>query len=144
MCGTPCREVSYKPRLSATSVAGAAWEQAVGDMYEAHSSARALPPRFQFNHSIINSSLVILAVLYGEGDFSRTIGLEVAGGRDTDCTGATAGSLMGLSLGGTGIPEKWTAALNDIYRSDLADCHELRLSDLTARTVVLAGRFGRR
>lgn len=120
----------------------ASWEAAVDEMYRRYGYDDLLPPSMTFNHALINSALVVLAVLYGEGDFSATVGLAVSGGRDTDCTGATAGSLMGCALGRCGIPELWIAPLNDLYRSDLAGCHELRISQLIARTEAQAMNWG--
>ena len=118
-----------------------AWEHAVDEMYERYSLS--LPERLRFNHSLINSALVILGILYGDGDFSRTIGLTVSGGRDTDCTGAAAGSLMGAAYGQGKIPESWYQCLNDTYRSVMKGCHEMAFSDLIARTEVVARRLGR-
>ena len=97
----------------------------------------------EFPHSQINSALVILGILFGDGDFSRTIGLTVSGGRDTDCTGAAAGSLMGAAYGQGKIPESWYQCLNDTYRSVMKGCHEMAFSDLIARTEVVARRLGR-
>lgn len=102
-----------------------------------------LPPKQVFNHSVINSGIVILGVLYGGGDFSKTIALTVAGAYDTDCTGATAGSLLGAAGGAAALPPQWIAPLNDRYRSVLLGCHELRFSDLARRTQVLAEAMGR-
>lgn len=54
-----------------------------------------------------NIGLIAVALLYGEGDFGKTICIAVNCGEDTDCTAATAGSLLGILLGIDGIPEKW-------------------------------------
>jgi hypothetical protein len=119
------------------------WEEAIGSMYATHSSASVLPTRFHFNHAIINSAITMLAVLYGDGDFSRTIGLAVAAGRDTDCNGATAGSVLGLALGASGIPSHWLEPLHDTYRSDIVGCHDIRFSAIIERTHRLARDMGR-
>jgi len=119
------------------------WEAAVDEMYHRYGYDDLLPQNMTFNHALINSAITLLAVLFGDGDFSTTVGLAVAGGRDTDCNGATAGSLLGCALGRNRIPEHWIAPLNDRYRSDLAGCHELRISQLAERTVRLAEKHGR-
>lgn len=54
-----------------------------------------------------NLAFAIIGLLYGRGDFGRTICLAVDCGDDTDCTGATAGAIMGILYGIEGIPEKW-------------------------------------
>ncbi len=87
----------------------------------------------KFNHSIPNAAIVLLGLLKGDGDFTRTIGITVMAGLDTDCTGATAGSVMGCALGTAGIPDYWTAPLNDTVRSDVKGMPEVRISEMAAR-----------
>jgi hypothetical protein len=119
------------------------WADAVDALYERYGYEDLLPKQMAFNHCLINGGLVLLGVLYGEGDFSRTIGLTVAGGRDTDCTGATAGSLMGAACGFRKLPPHWIRPLNDTYRSVMLGCHELSFSDIVRRTEEQARKFGR-
>jgi ADP-ribosylglycohydrolase len=60
-----------------------------------------------------NVAFVVLGWLYGDGDFGRSICAAVNCGDDTDCTGATLGSLLGI-LGGTkGIPDNWRKPVGD-------------------------------
>jgi ADP-ribosylglycohydrolase len=54
-----------------------------------------------------NIGILILGLLYGAGEFDRMITTTVNCGEDTDCTGATAGSIFGLMHGTSAIPEKW-------------------------------------
>ena len=62
------------------------------------------------------------------------------GGLDTDCNGATAGSVMGALLGAEAIPAKWTDCLADSLHSSLEGMNVNSISDLTSRTVAVAGR----
>ncbi|MCG0239451.1 MAG: ADP-ribosylglycohydrolase family protein, partial [Firmicutes bacterium] len=91
-------------------------------------------------HTINNLGLVLLALLYGEGDFTRTICLAVQGGWDTDCNGATAGSIFGAMHGTAAIPDRWIAPFADRVETGLFGFGEQRLSDLAARTAALARR----
>ena len=54
-----------------------------------------------------NIGLILLALVYGEGDFERSLLLAVNAGEDTDCTAATLGGLFGILRGEGGLPEKW-------------------------------------
>ena len=54
-----------------------------------------------------------LGLLYGEGDFGKAICLATNCGDDTDCTAGTAGAVMGIMLGYSGIPEKWVKPVGD-------------------------------
>lgn len=55
-----------------------------------------------------NIGLLVLALLYGEKDFSKTVCLAAACGEDADCTAATAGSILGILLEPEHIDLKWT------------------------------------
>lgn len=70
-------------------------------------------------HTISNAQVVALGLLWGEGDFSLSVCRAVEAGFDTDCNGATVGSVMGLILGPEGIPGKWTAPLGGRFDSSI-------------------------
>lgn len=91
-------------------------------------------------HTISNAQLVAIALLYGENDFSKTISLAVMPGFDTDCNGATAGSVWGVMNGVEAIPEHWSAPLNDRGLSHLLNYREFRISELATRMAELAGQ----
>jgi ADP-ribosylglycohydrolase len=59
-----------------------------------------------FTDAVMNMPFVVMALLLGEGDFSKTICLSVNCGRDTDCTTATVGAIMGI-ITPDNIDEKW-------------------------------------
>lgn len=60
-----------------------------------------------------NVAFVVIGLLYGEGDFKKSVIYAINCGDDTDCTGATAGAIMGIILGKSGIPQDWSAYLGD-------------------------------
>jgi ADP-ribosylglycohydrolase len=95
---------------------------------------------FSIVHTINNSAVVTAALLWGDGDFTRTIGLAVEGGWDTDCTGATTGSIFGAKFGAEALPARWVEPLGDRIRSAIAGFDNSRISDLVERTMVLARR----
>ncbi|WP_274029534.1 ADP-ribosylglycohydrolase family protein [Streptomyces sp. MMBL 11-1] len=65
-------------------------------------------------HVLPNAALLAAALTHADGAFTRSIGLAVSGGWDTDSNGATAGSLAGLLAGGPdALPEHWTAPLKN-------------------------------
>jgi ADP-ribosylglycohydrolase len=92
---------------------------------------------YSFVHTINNSAIVTTALLWGQGDFSRTIGLAVEGGWDTDCTGATTGSIFGATFGAKALPPHWVDPLSDRIRSAIAGFDNSRISDLVERTEAL-------
>ena len=58
-------------------------------------------------HALNNALFVIFGLHIGGRDFTKVIGETIAMGMDNDCTGATAGSLVGAVIGKTNIPEHW-------------------------------------
>lgn len=98
----------------------------------------------QFNHAIPNGAIVLLGLLLGRGDFTESLGITVMAGLDTDCTAATAGSILGCALGTAGIPPHWTEPFHDTLRSDVRGESRASLADLAARTARLALAHARR
>jgi len=89
-------------------------------------------------HTINNACLVLLGLLHAGGDFTQAISLAVMGGLDTDCNGATAGSVLGALLGAQALPGKWTAPLGDTLHSAIDGFNVNRISDLAQRSVEMA------
>ena len=63
-------------------------------------------------HTISNAMIVAAALLYGEGDFGKSICLAVGMAFDTDCNGATVGSVLGMRNTVDGIDEYWKKPIN--------------------------------
>ena len=63
-------------------------------------------------HTISNAMIVVAALLYGEGDFGRSICIAVESAFDTDCNGATVGSVLGMRGGIDCIDEYWRKPVN--------------------------------
>jgi ADP-ribosylglycohydrolase len=89
-------------------------------------------------HTINNACLVLMGLLHSGGDFTQAISIAVMGGLDTDCNGATAGSVLGALLGAQALPGKWTEPLNDTLHSALEGFNVNRISDLAQRSVEMA------
>ena len=88
-------------------------------------------------HTISNAMLVAIALLWGENDFGLTISRAVMPGFDTDCNGATAGSIWGVVNGADKIPEHWSDPIQDTVRSHLLNYRELKISELAGQMVSL-------
>ena len=114
--------------------AGEDAETVIGRIHAAWSEA----DNFDWCHVTPNAMVVATALLYGAQNFTRTIGLAVEAGFDTDCNAATAGSVLGVMLGAECIPEVWTAPLHDKLRSGVHGYPETAISELARRTVALA------
>ena len=60
-----------------------------------------------------NVAYAVLGLLYGEGDFKKSMITAINCGDDTDCTGATVGATLGIIGGLKAIPEDWKAYIGD-------------------------------
>ncbi len=85
-------------------------------------------------HTINNATIVVAAILWSEGNYEKAITMAVMGGWDTDCNGATVGSIMGVLNGIDGIPKKWYEPLNNIVSSAIVDFNFSKLDELAKRT----------
>jgi ADP-ribosylglycohydrolase len=94
-------------------------------------------------HTINNAAIVVAALLWGAGDFTRTIGLAVEGGWDTDCNGATAGSVFGAMHGTDALSGHWVDPMHDLVRSSIIGFDRSSLTDLAERTFRLAVADGK-
>jgi len=90
-------------------------------------------------HTIPNAALCAAAVLLGQGDFEKSVTIAVMGGWDTDCNGATVGSIAGALNGLTGIPGRWSAPLHDTLKSSIAGTHPIPISECARRTFAVIG-----
>ena len=60
---------------------------------------------------------VALSLLYGDGDFEKTICIATNCGEDTDCTAGTVGAVYGIIYGDKAMPEKWMKPLGGIINT---------------------------
>jgi ADP-ribosylglycohydrolase len=92
-----------------------------------------------------NLAFIVLGWLYGEGDFGRSICTAVNCGRDTDCTGATLGSILGI-IDPDNIPSQWREPVGDAIRLSpgLRDLPRVpaTIGELTDMVVDLRARLG--
>ncbi len=64
-------------------------------------------------HIIPNAGVCIMAMLYGKGDFARTVEIATMAGWDTDCNAGNVGTVLGVATGIIGIPQRYRAPIND-------------------------------
>jgi len=91
-------------------------------------------------HTNNNAAICVAAVLLSGGDFAKAITFAVMGGWDTDCNGATVGSIVGAMTGARAAPLHWTARLNDTLNSLIPDYHPVAISECARRSLAIARR----
>ena len=66
----------------------------------------------------LNSAYVAIGLLYGNGDFGKSLEIATRCGQDSDCNPATVGGVLGVILGKSGIPAFWREPLDEIWNLD--------------------------
>jgi ADP-ribosylglycohydrolase len=85
-------------------------------------------------HTNNNAALVTAALIFARGDFEQAIATAVLGGWDTDCNGATVGSIMGALLGASALPRRWIMPLNDTLYAEVIGFHPIAISECARRS----------
>lgn len=60
-----------------------------------------------------NVAFAVIGLLYGKGDFKKSMLIAINCGDDTDCTAATVGSILGIILGDKALPNDWKEYIGD-------------------------------
>ena len=59
----------------------------------------------------LNGAYVALGLLYGRGDFAKTLEVSTRAGQDSDCNPSSAAGILGVMLGYDRIPDVWKAGI---------------------------------
>jgi ADP-ribosylglycohydrolase len=127
-------EIPSESRLAEAVRDVVSWSGDCGDWRDAWDLVMGKYGGYHWVHTINNAAFVLLGLLYGGGELWRTVSISVMAGFDTDCNGATVGSIVGAVLGARALPERWVAPLDDRVRSALSGFAESSISDLAKRT----------
>ena len=97
----------------------------------------------------INAAYIVIGLLYGDGDFEKTIDISTRCGQDSDCNPASAGGILGAMIGYDGIPEFWKQGLEQVEDLDfkyttisLNDVYEMSFRHALKMVVINGGKEG--
>lgn len=62
----------------------------------------------------INAAYIVIGLLYGKGDYGKTIDIATRCGQDSDCNPANAGGILGTMLGYSNIPDYWKQGIDKV------------------------------
>ena len=109
------------------------WEEALDNIHKIYDEKI----NHHWCHTISNAMICALALLWGRGDFEKTIGIAVTAAFDTDCNAATTGSVMGMILGANRLPQKWVSPLNGKVITGIHGYDLSEISGLAKKTIDL-------
>ena len=78
----------------------------------------------------LNGAYIALGLLYGEGDFDKTIDVSTRAGQDSDCNPSSAAGVLGVMMGYAKIPDRWKSGI-----PAMAD-RKFNYTSFTFRTIV--------
>lgn len=133
-------EIPAKSRLAEAVGHVRAWAKEDRDWERTADRIAEMYGGLQGCHTITNAAMVMLGLLYGELRFEWSIATAVMPGFDTDCNGATVGSIVGAAMGAQALPAKWVAPLKDTIYSSIVEMPVGPISDLARRTAEVAQR----
>ncbi|MEM1581702.1 MAG: ADP-ribosylglycohydrolase family protein [Candidatus Bathyarchaeia archaeon] len=117
------------------------WSREYADWRDSWSRIFEKYGHYHFVHTINNAAIVAMGLLYGKEDYEKSIAISVTSGLDTDCNGATVGSILGVILGAKSLPEKWIKPLNDTLESYVIGYNNSKISHLAYRTLRIAKKL---
>ncbi|MBQ7761491.1 MAG: ADP-ribosylglycohydrolase family protein [Clostridia bacterium] len=92
-------------------------------------------------HTISNALIVIASLLYGKGEYGRSICMAVETGFDTDCNGATVGSILGMMYGIDKIGKEWTEVINGTLQTQILGHEKSSVDALVQKTLEHIEKF---
>jgi len=90
---------------------------------------------YDWVHTISNAMIVAACLLYGEKDYSKSICMAVETGFDTDCNGATVGSIVGMMMTDDAIAPEWKAPVADVLHTNIFGMSRVTVDDMTDLTL---------
>jgi hypothetical protein len=82
----------------------------------------------------INGGYIAMGLIYGNGDFHKTLEISTRCGQDSDCNPSNAAGILGVMLGYSGIPEQFTAGIPKIAGTKF-DYTDYSFNDICKSTV---------
>jgi hypothetical protein len=82
----------------------------------------------------LNGAYVVLGLLYGDGDFAKTMEISTRAGQDSDCNPSSAAGILGVMMGYEAIPAVWTSSLAPIVNEKFSFT-QYSFNDIVASTL---------
>ncbi len=91
--------------------------------------------RYNWVHTNNNLAIVLIALLYGWPDYEKVVCISVMQGMDTDCNGATAGSIIGAAARGEEAAGEVDQAVGWSAGHERQGFMQPKIADLAQRTI---------
>ena len=130
-------EIPEKCKLAEAVHQGLDWIKTCSDFESFMEKLEAVYGSLSPVHTVNNALIVIMSLFYGEMDPDRSMCISVMGGLDTDCNGATVGSITGAARGKKEFGGKLADPLNDTIKPLVFGFQEVTMEELAQRTLTV-------
>jgi hypothetical protein len=94
------------------------WRKTWHELYEKWGEVDICCAMSEFNiDAKLNGAFIAMGLLYGEGDFEKSMEISTRCGADSDCNPSNCSGVMGIVLGYDNIPKEWTRYIDEIADS---------------------------
>ena len=95
----------------------------------------------------LNGAYIALGLLYGNGDFAKTMEISTRSGQDSDCNPSSAAGVLGVMMGYEAIPEEFKSGIPAIEDEKFAytqySFNEIVASTVKRAETIITGAGGR-
>ena len=88
-------------------------------------------------HTVNNALIVVMSLFYGKMNPDKSICISVMGAHDTDCNGASTGSIVGAAAGKKKFGGRLASALNDTIKAQVFGFQDITMKELAERTLAV-------
>lgn len=87
-------------------------------------------------HTNSNAMVVVASLLCGGGDYGKSVCMAVETGFDTDCNGATVGSVVGMANGKACIDKAWSEPINNTLDTSIFGIGRVSIEECVEKTLL--------
>ncbi len=105
------------------------WQAPMRRVYETYAR------QYHWVHTFPNAAMLVIGLLFGQGDFEEALRITALCGLDADTTASQVGAVMGVIVGASGIPAKWKDPIGTKLRTYVIGFEEIDVNDLIKMTL---------
>ena len=126
-------EIPRRSRLAEAVNAALGWLSDCDSAEAFMGRLEAALPSLHPVHTVNNALVVLMSLVYGRMDLHPTVCTAVMAGLDTDCNGATAGSIVGASSGYRQLDSPLIEPLHDTIKPRVIGFQDITMHELARR-----------
>ena len=94
--------------------------------------------KYNWIHAYPNAAAEVVALWYGEGDFTKTLAMCGGCGQDVDCNAAQIMTVIGIIVGLDNIPNYWKEPIGDELDTYVRGLKKMSIKQLAEMTTEVA------